>query len=99
MQKKLRATVGERGQVTIPKRLRRSLGILAGEELEFEERDGALVVRRSFGADPLAGLVGLVRESLDVDAYLAETRGPAWSPTQDAARSGPRKRAARKRSA
>jgi len=97
--KKLRATVGERGQITIPKRLRRSLGIAAGEELEFEERDGALVARRASGADPVDGLVGLVRESLDVDAYLAETRGPAWNAQEDGVRSGPRKRAARKRSA
>jgi AbrB family looped-hinge helix DNA binding protein len=76
--------VGERGQITIPKRLRRSLGIRAGEDVEFEERDGLLVVRRVGASDPLDRLVGLVSRRSDVDAYLAESRGPAWSAVRDA---------------
>jgi len=70
--------VSEKGQITIPKPLRESLGIEAGEELAFEERDGAILVRRVTSAAPVRRLVGLVRERVDVDAYLAETRGPAW---------------------
>lgn len=89
-----RSKVGERGQVTIPKRLRRSLGIRPGEEVDFEERDGALVVRRASRADAIDGLLGLVREHLDVDAYLSETRGPAWDSALDT-----RKRRKSKRSA
>jgi AbrB family looped-hinge helix DNA binding protein len=79
-----RSKVGERGQVTIPKRLRRSLGIRPGEEVDFEERDGALVLRRASHSDALDGLLGLVRERPDVDAYLAEARGPAWRAALDA---------------
>ncbi|CAN5255129.1 hypothetical protein BH18GEM1_BH18GEM1_16720 [soil metagenome] len=73
----------ERGQVTIPKSLRKSLGILPGEELEFEEQRGALLLRRVIREDPLRKLVGLIREPLDVDAYLAEARGPAYDPDLD----------------
>ena len=78
--------MGERGQITIPKHLRHSLGIRAGEEVEFESREGALVVRRAGGSDPLEGLTGLLEQSLDVDAYLREARGAGWSAARDGAR-------------
>ena len=90
-----KAKVGERGQVTIPKRLRRSLGIQAGEEVEFEERDGALLVRRTSASDPIDRLVGLVGERIDVDAYLSKSRGPAFSPKRDARRTQRDKRGRR----
>ena len=67
-----------KGQVTIPKPLRDSLGLEPGDELEFEEREGALIVRRRPAVDPLRRLVGLLGKRIDVDAYLNETRGPAW---------------------
>ena len=79
----------EKGQVTIPKPLRESLGLEAGHELEFEEREGTLIVRRRAQADPLRSLVGLVRERVDIDAYLEETRGPRWEADLDGRR-GPR---------
>ena len=71
-----------KGQVTIPKPLRDSLGLEPGHELEFEEREGALIVRRRAPVDPLRRLVGLL-PNIDVDAYLEETRGPAWQPDLD----------------
>jgi AbrB family looped-hinge helix DNA binding protein len=89
--------VGERGQVTIPKRLRRSLGIQPGEELEFEERQGELLLRRAAALGPLDRLVGLVRERVDVDAYLAEARGPAFRESLDAPRSRRASRSPRRR--
>lgn len=67
-----------KGQVTIPKPLRESLGLEPGHELEFEEREGTLLVRRRTPVDPLHELVGLVTERIDIDAYLDETRGPRW---------------------
>lgn len=72
----MRAVIGEEGQVTIPKALRDSLGLQPGQELEFEERAGALVARRVHRSDPLQDLLGLLTEPRDVDAFLAETRGP-----------------------
>ena len=91
-----RSKVGERGQVTIPKRLRRSLGIQPGEEVDFEERDGALVLRRASRSDGVDGLLGLVRDRLDVDAYLTEARGPAWHAALDTRKPKRAKRPARK---
>ncbi len=72
-----------KGQVTIPKPLRDSLGLEPGHELEFEEREGTLIVRRRAPVDPLRRLVGLLPHHIDVDAYLEETRGPAWQPNLD----------------
>ncbi len=79
----MKSRLTEKGQVTIPKPLRDSLGLEPGQELEFEEQDGRLVVRRVAPADPLRQLLGLVRERTDVDAYLAETRGPRWQAGRD----------------
>ena len=73
----------KRGQVTIPKLLRDNLELEPGQELEFEQREGALIIRRraptarpGHPTAPLRNLVGLIRERVDVDAYLSETRGP-----------------------
>jgi AbrB family looped-hinge helix DNA binding protein len=69
--------VGERGQVTIPQELRRRYGIRPGEEVRFEEHADGLILRRQVTEEPLRALVGRIRERIDVDEYLEETRGPA----------------------
>lgn len=69
--------------MTIPKPLRESLGLAPGQELEFEESGGALIVRRRAPVDPLRRLVGLVRERIDTNAYLDETRGSRWQTDLD----------------
>ncbi len=79
----MKSRLTEKGQVTIPKPLRDSLGLEPGQELEFEEHGGTLVVRRVAPSDPLRQLLGVVRERLDVNAYLTETRGPAWDADRD----------------
>jgi AbrB family looped-hinge helix DNA binding protein len=70
--------VGERGQVTIPKALRRSLGIRAGEEVRFETRDGVLTLVPARDRDPLDALVGQGVERSTRQA-LGRLRGPAWT--------------------
>lgn len=79
----MKSKLTEKGQVTIPKPLRESLGLEPGQELEFEEQAGTVVVRRKVPSDGLRQLVGLVTERVDVDACLAEARGPAWRSGQD----------------
>lgn len=73
----MRATVGERGQVTIPKRLRDRLGIRPGQVLEIEEESGRLVVVKVEEADPFTRNIGVWGTGRDTDALLVELRGEA----------------------
>ena len=43
----MKATVSEKGQVTIPKKLRNQLGIEPGASLHFKEENGRLIVVKS----------------------------------------------------
>jgi antitoxin PrlF len=72
----MKTTVSEKGQVTIPKRLRDRLGLRPGTILDFEEVGGRLVGRKLVPAGHLDGLVGVVDLPGGVDAYLDDTRGP-----------------------
>ena len=87
----MKSVVGEKGQITIPKPLRESLGLSTGTQLEFEEKDGRLVARRVAHDDPLRALVGLLPR-LDVNAALVKLRGPEWNPELDQRRRGQRSR-------
>ena len=49
-----RRTVGERGQVTIPKELRRRVGIEGGDEVIVYAEGGKLVIDRPVDPDDLA---------------------------------------------
>lgn len=82
----MKSRVGERGQVTIPKPLRVSLGIVQGMELDFEEKGGVLVAQRVTPEDPFDALRGLAGRAGNTDRFLEKTRGPAWSRAQDGAR-------------
>jgi AbrB family looped-hinge helix DNA binding protein len=80
----MKSVIGERGQVTIPKPLRERLGLRPGEQVEFEEKRGAIIVRKAAAEkSPIDRLVGVISQRVDVDAYLEETRGPRWNPELD----------------
>jgi AbrB family looped-hinge helix DNA binding protein len=75
----MQMVVGERGQVTIPKRLREKYGLTPGVEIEFiDTADGVKVSKRSTATDRFARLKGYLRDRrsiTDIDAYLRESRG------------------------
>lgn len=80
----MKATVSEKGQVTIPKKLRDRLGIRRGQVLDFESRDGLLIGRKAAVDDPVASVYGILNlEDFDVDAVLTEMRGEPWNPAMD----------------
>ena len=79
----MKSRIGERGQVTIPKSMRERLGLQSGEEVEFEEHEDFLVVRKTDSRDALERLRGLVVLRGSVDDYLLSTRGPAWDSDMD----------------
>ncbi len=54
----MKSTISEKGQVTIPKRLRDRLGIRPGDELDFTEVDGRLMATKQVAEDPLERVYG-----------------------------------------
>lgn len=69
----MKATVAERGQVTIPKPLRDKLGLSAGAILDFDEDDGRLAARK-LAQNPVTALIGCLPQA-ETDPFIAELRG------------------------
>ena len=73
----MKTTVSEKGQITIPKRLRDRLGLRPGTVLDFEEADGRLIGRKLVPVDELDGLYGILGPIPGgTDAFIREIRGP-----------------------
>jgi AbrB family looped-hinge helix DNA binding protein len=72
----MKTTVSEKGQITIPKRLRDRLGLRPGTVLNFEESGGRLVGRKLVPADHLDELIGILVLPDGVDAFVRDARGP-----------------------
>jgi AbrB family looped-hinge helix DNA binding protein len=72
-----RAVVSEKGQVTIPKRLRDRLGIRPGQVLDFEEERGRLVATKAGAEDAVGNVYGILRLGRPTDELIEELRGPA----------------------
>ena len=71
----MKATVAERGQVTIPKELRDKLGIQAGTVLSFSAEKGKLIVKKLNADDPVTRAYGCLGRTLSSDRLIAELRG------------------------
>lgn len=72
-----KAVVSEKGQVTIPKRIRDRLGLEPGTVLQFSAEDGKLVAVKLVAEDVFKKWRGRGRlpRGLNVDAYLVRARG------------------------
>lgn len=73
----MRSIVSEKGQITVPKPLRDRLGIRAGDQLEFTEDHGRLVVKKAPDLDPVAAVYGILGMERTTDEALRELRGEA----------------------
>ena len=71
------AIVAERGQVTIPKKLREQLGISPRTVLSFEEDQGHLLVTKVVPGDAVSQVLGCVRPGRKTDAIIRDMRGDA----------------------
>lgn len=69
------STVSEKGQITVPKRLRDRLGIRAGDQLELHEEGGRLVARKAIASDPVAAVYGILGTHESTDERLRALRG------------------------
>ena len=69
-----------KGQVTIPKHLRRKLGLFPGTEVRFEEGDGVAVIRSTMTKKELIEerirrVTGTADQGLSTDEIMRLTRG------------------------
>ena len=77
----MKAKVSEKGQVTIPKRLRERLGIQAGDVLEFSEEHGRLIGTKHMARSPVDSVYGILAgidafpEFETTDAFVEAIRG------------------------
>lgn len=69
--------VTERGQITLPKRLREKFGITPATEVEFIEADGGIMIVKKGSLRPLAKFRGIAKPKglpARTDEFLALIR-------------------------
>jgi len=71
----MKARVGQRGQVTIPKGIRESLGMKAGTVLELSEEDGRLIAVKAPDLDPVSEVYGYLGKGIDTESLIAQLPG------------------------
>lgn len=74
------ATVGERGQITLPKPLRDRYGLRKGMTVELELANGQVCLRKKVdiraALDEADGILGRLGKDIgDVDAFIEDIRG------------------------
>jgi len=67
--------VTEKGQVTIPKRIREQLGIRPGDEVRFEETEAGYVVRKEVDESRFEKWRGVAETDKSVEEQMRELRG------------------------
>ena len=73
--------ISERGQITIPKRLRERYGLHHGVEVEVcPAEDGLLIRKRAMAENPIDRVYGILRtdalgNGVSVDEYIEAIRG------------------------
>ena len=73
----MKATVSQKGQVTIPKPLRERLGIRPGSVLDFREEQARLVATKVTTHDPVESVYGILKLERQTDDLITSIRGEA----------------------
>ena len=78
----MRATLTSKGQITVPVEIRRRLGLMPGQLLEFDEHAPFLKAIPVFDEDAMRSVLGCATERPGRSAadWLDETRGPVEPP-------------------
>lgn len=71
------ARITSKGQITLPKEVRRRMGIGPGDEVEFVEENGRYVLRKKVKASPFSEYRGFLKglKGCDPDRIVQELRG------------------------
>lgn len=68
--------ISERGQITIPKRLRERFGMSRDVEVDITPTEHGLLIRkRTAPKHPVERVSGILRNAADVDQYVEAIRG------------------------
>jgi AbrB family looped-hinge helix DNA binding protein len=68
--------IGERGQVTIPKKIREKYGFTPNMEVSFvEEEGGVLIQKKGPHTNPVRQAYGMLGRKGSTDKFLEEIRG------------------------
>ena len=68
--------IGERGQVTIPKKMREKYGFLPNIEVDFvEAQSGVLIKKKVRHTSPVDQVYGILGKNKDTDSYIEAVRG------------------------
>lgn len=74
---RVKSTISSKGQITIPVKIRRALGLKPGTRVSFElTQAGALIKKRQPSHHPVDRAFGLLESPRSVDEMLDEMRGP-----------------------
>lgn len=82
------STVTSKGQITIPKHIRETLGLRPGAEVEFVVENGQVILRRRVSSEKLQRWIGFLRSetSFTPDELIEQLRGEVDTETaQDTA--------------
>lgn len=81
------STVTSKGQVTLPKKVRDALGLVPGSKVEFELREGQVLLHKRVSEEKLARWQGFLRGKLSedsVDDFVDSLRGEGSTEKTDA---------------
>tara|TARA_B100000315_G_C14561351_1_gene580739 strand:+ start:1521 stop:1733 length:213 start_codon:yes stop_codon:yes gene_type:complete len=67
--------VSERGQVTIPKKIRDKFGLDFNAEIEIIEANGEVKLRKKSKEHPVDKVAGILNSPMDTDKFLDKIRG------------------------
>lgn len=68
--------ISERGQITIPKDMRRRFGLNRDVEVELMPiNTGILIRKRSLRSHPVDSVVGVLKRPSGTDEYIEQVRG------------------------
>lgn len=68
--------ISERGQITIPKTLRRRYGLSKDTEVEITPTDEGIIIRKKTSSrHPVDEVVGILHRPSSTNDYLEEIRG------------------------
>lgn len=73
----MKSTISAKGQITVPVEVRNRLGLVPGTPVEFELREGEVVLHKGVkGPHPVDRVFGVLKLERPVDDLLDEMRGP-----------------------